>query len=117
MLVAGLTASPQPHTSGPSAFHPLASESGLCQLPAALADLYSASKAGEVHAAITNATIELNQLETTSPSSLSNSIAATVSALQPLLRADPSAQSIKAAGAALENLATPVQGTCHFSER
>jgi hypothetical protein len=116
MSVAGLTVAPQPHTSGPSACHSLASEPGLRQLPAALTGLYSAPKESEVHTAITNATNELNQLESQSPSLLSKSMAATVSALQPLLSVDPSAHSIRAAGAALENLAAKVQDTCHFSE-
>jgi hypothetical protein len=116
MLVAGLTEAPQPHTSGPSFCYTLATGTGLRQLPAALADLFSASKAGEVHAAITNATSEMIQLESSSPSSLSKSMATAVSALQPLLDADPSAQSINAAGAALEKLVAPVQSTCDFSE-
>ncbi|HEY1831888.1 MAG TPA: hypothetical protein VGG38_16770 [Acidimicrobiales bacterium] len=42
-------------------------------------------------------------------------MAETVSALAPLLRSDPSPQSIEAAGAALKNLAARTQAICHFT--
>jgi hypothetical protein len=111
----GLLASPQPHTSGPAVCRSLASEVALRQLPAALTDLYSKSKVTEVHDAVKHAIVELNQLGNQGPKVLAESMAGTAGALRQLLDSSPSAASVNTLGGHLEDLATEVQQTCHFS--
>lgn len=112
----GFTIAPQPHSSGGASCDALASERALRQLPSVLQNLYSKSKATEVHEAIANVIEELGSSGTGAPQALSASMGATAVALRPLLSVDPSAASVRSASRHLQDLADQVQRTCHFSK-